>query len=115
MFQHLASLNATAAAPFPPERTAWLVTLPLIVIDHAQGQGYMYGPKPTPGLGGEYSPALYNPAAFVRSTLEDVAQANEIVTSEFYERRIERRCLASPPRLRERRSPWPTSDVVRCR
>ena len=63
VFQHLASPNATAAAPFPPERTAWLVTLPLIVIDHAQGQGYMYGPKPTPGLGGEYGPALYNPAA----------------------------------------------------
>ena len=54
MFQHLASLNATAAAPFPPERTAWLVTLPLIVIDHAQGQGYMYGPKPTPGSGGRW-------------------------------------------------------------
>ena len=32
MFQHLASPNATAAAPFPPERTAWLVTLPLVVI-----------------------------------------------------------------------------------
>ena len=74
MFQHLASLNATAAAPFPPERTAWLVTLPLIVIDHAQGQGYMYGPKPTPGLGGEYGPALYNPAAFGAQYFEDAAE-----------------------------------------
>ena len=74
VFQHLASLNATAAAPFPPERTAWLVTLPLIVIDHAQGQGYMYGPKPTPGLGGEYGPALYNPAAFGAQYFEDAAE-----------------------------------------
>ena len=74
MFQHLASPNATTAAPFPPERTAWLVTLPLVVIEHAQGQGYMYGPKPTPGLGGEYGPALYNPAAFGAQYFEDAAE-----------------------------------------
>ena len=74
MFQHLASLNATAAAPFPPERTAWLVTLPLVVIEHAQGQGYMYGPKPTPGSGGEYGPASYDPAAFGAQYFEDAAE-----------------------------------------
>ena len=74
MFQHLASPNATAAAPFPPERTAWLVTLPLVVIEHAQGQGYMYGPKPTPGSGGEYGPASYDPAAFGVQYFEDAAE-----------------------------------------
>ena len=38
------------------------------------GQGYMYGPKPTPGLGGEYGPALYNPAAFGAQYFEDAAE-----------------------------------------
>ena len=74
MFQHLASPNATAAAPFPPERTAWPVTKPLVVIEHAQGQGYVYGPKPTPGSGGEYGPASYDPAAFGVQYFEDAAE-----------------------------------------
>ena len=34
----------------------------------------MYGPKPTPGLGGEYGPALYNPAAFGAQYFEDAAE-----------------------------------------
>ena len=41
---------------------------------HAQGQGYMYGPKPTPGLGGEYGPASYYPAAFGAQYFEDAAE-----------------------------------------
>ena len=74
MFQHLASPHVTAAAPFPPERTAWPVALPLVVIELAQGQGYMYGPKPTPGSGGEYGPAWCNPAAFGAQYFEDAAE-----------------------------------------
>ena len=55
-------------------RPAWLVTLPLVVIEHAQGQGYMYGPKPTPGSGSKYGPALYDPAAFGAQYFEDAAE-----------------------------------------
>ena len=34
----------------------------------------MYGPKPTPGSGGEYGPASYDPAAFGAQYSEDAAE-----------------------------------------
>ena len=73
VFQHLASPNATASAPFSPARTAWLATFPLVVIEHAQGQGYMYTPNPG-AASGEYGPVPYDPAEFGAKYLEDAAE-----------------------------------------
>ena len=63
VFQHLAFPNATDAVAFPPARLAWLAKFPLVIIEHAQGQGYAYTARPN-GTYGEYGPEPYDPARY---------------------------------------------------
>ena len=61
VFQHLASVNATFSAPFPAARLAWLASsYPLVVLEHAQGQG-AWAYTPPNGTGSTWGPAPFIP------------------------------------------------------
>lgn len=61
VFQHLASVNATFAQPFPAARLAWLASsYPLVVLEHAQGQG-AWAYTPPNGTGSTWGPAPFIP------------------------------------------------------
>lgn len=61
VFQHLASVNATFDQPFPPARLAWLASsYPLVVLEHAQGQGH-WAYNPPNGSGSTWGPAPFIP------------------------------------------------------
>jgi len=64
-FQHLASVNATLAQPFPPARLRWLAsTFPLVVMEHAQGMGeWAYSPPSGPGS--VWGPRPFVPPVFI--------------------------------------------------
>jgi hypothetical protein len=63
VFQHLASVNATLATPFPAARLRWLATTyPLVVLEHAQGQGW-WAYTPPNGTGSTWGPAPFIPAS----------------------------------------------------
>ena len=74
VFQHLADPNATSVSPFPSARTAWLATFPLVIIEHAQGQGYMYHPRPNSSRFGEYGPEPFDPSEYGGKFFEDAAE-----------------------------------------
>lgn len=59
-FQHLASVNATPTAPFPPARLAWLAaTFPVVVLEHAHAMGaWAYTDSPS---GGAWGPEPFAP------------------------------------------------------
>ena len=66
---HLANVNATLAAPFAPEKLAWLAaSFPLVVLEHAHGQGYAY--TPPAGAGSLYGPEPYDPARYGSALME---------------------------------------------
>ena len=61
VFQHLASVNATPAAPFPPARLAWLAaTYPVVVLEHAHAMG-SWAYEPPSGPGSLWGPAPFTP------------------------------------------------------
>ena len=61
VFQHLASVNATAAEPFPPARLAWLAaTYPVVVLEHAHAMG-AWAYEPPSGAGSVWGPAPFVP------------------------------------------------------
>ena len=61
VFQHLASVNATPAAPFPPARLAWLAaTFPVVVLEHAHGMGPWAYTAP-PGGAAAWGPEPFTP------------------------------------------------------
>ena len=63
IFQHLASVNATLTTPFPAARLRWLAaTYPLVVLEHAQGQGH-WAYNPPNGTGSTWGPAPFIPAS----------------------------------------------------
>ena len=61
LFQHLASVNATFSQAFPPARLQWLAkSYPLVVLEHAQGQGHWAYTTPS-GPGSVWGPAPFAP------------------------------------------------------
>lgn len=61
IFQHLASVNATFSQPFPAPRLQWLASsYPLVVLEHAQGQGHWAYTLPN-GTGSQWGPAPFSP------------------------------------------------------
>ena len=61
LFQHLASVNATRAAPFPPARLAWLAaSFPVVVLEHAHAMG-AWAYEPPAGAGSVWGPAPFEP------------------------------------------------------
>jgi len=83
LYQHLANPNATAANPFSTTQLHWLAKFPLVIIEHAQGQGYMYAPNDSPNASkpGIYGPEPYNPVQhggcykYLEAAAEDAAKA----------------------------------------
>lgn len=90
LYQHLASVNASRAAPFPPARLAWLAaTFPLVVLEHAHGMG-AWAYEPPAGAGSVWGPAPFTPPggfiedAFVY-TAAALKQRNASLTVLYYQ------------------------------
>lgn len=61
VFQHLASVNASASAPFPAARLAWLAaTFPVVVLEHAHAMG-AWAYEPPNGTGSSWGPEPFLP------------------------------------------------------
>ena len=90
VYQHLASVNATAAEPFPPARLAWLAsTYPVVVLEHAHAMG-AWAYEPPAGPGSTWGPAPFAPrGGFIedafRYTAAALKAANRSVTVLYYQ------------------------------
>lgn len=90
VFQHLASVNATPAEPFPPARLAWLAaTYPVVVLEHAHAMG-AWAYEPPSGPGGMWGPAPFTPrGGFIEDAFLYTAAAlkarNKSVTVLYYQ------------------------------
>ena len=71
VFQHLADPNATDGHAFSKERLRWLASFPLVVIEHAHGQGYMYAADSS---GASFGPEPYDPGRYGAAYHEELAR-----------------------------------------
>jgi len=90
-FQHLASVNATSTAPFPPARLAWLAaTFPVVVLEHAHAMG-AWAYEPPAGPGSTWGPAPFLPprSGYIEDNFAAAAAAikalNSSVTVLYYQ------------------------------
>ena len=91
VFQHLASVNASASAPFPPARLAWLAaTYPVVVLEHAHAMG-AWAYEPPAGPGSVWGPAPFTPRggfiedAFLYTAAALKAARNASLTVLYYQ------------------------------
>eukprot|EP01063_Lacrimia_lanifica_P039904 TRINITY_DN88_c0_g1_i1.p1 TRINITY_DN88_c0_g1~~TRINITY_DN88_c0_g1_i1.p1 ORF type:complete len:426 (+),score=100.19 TRINITY_DN88_c0_g1_i1:91-1368(+) len=71
VYQHLADVNTTTGE-WGAGRASWLAGFPIVVVEHAHAQGYLYE-EVRPGE--LYGPRAYDPAVYGSGYFEDMASA----------------------------------------